>query len=63
MYNYKKASLSILIVAVMVLSSFMAIMPLTNAASSQTSSTPVGTVTLNPSSGAFPGQLVTYTWS
>ncbi len=63
MNNYKKASFSILIVAVMVLSSLMAIMPLTNAANSQSPAAPVGTVTLSPSSGAFPGQLVTFTWS
>ncbi len=61
MYNRKNKFMAIAIVSVMILSAFAFILPMTSAQS--TSSTPVGTVTLNPSSGAFPGQLVTYTWT
>ena len=38
----------------------MAILPLTS--TQNTVSSPVGTVTFNPSGGAFPGQIVTYIW-
>ena len=61
MNNYRKAILSILIVSVMVLSSFAFFIPTTTAQVAPPQ--PVGTVTLNPSSGAFPGQLVYFTWS
>jgi hypothetical protein len=61
-YSNKKALISIMVAMLMVLSAFLVISP-NASASPTTSQVPVGTVTLNPSSGAFPGQLVTYTWS
>jgi len=57
--KYGKSLISIITAMLMVLSAFVVI---TGGASAQPV-TPVGTVTLNPSGGAFPGQLVTYTWS
>jgi len=57
--THGKTLISIVIAMVMVLSAFVVI---PWGASAQPV-TPVETVTLNPSGGAFPGQLVTYTWS
>jgi len=56
--THGKTLISIITAMLMVLSAFVVI---TGGASAQQAS--VGTVTLNPSGGAFPGQLVTYTWS
>ncbi|MGC8691605.1 MAG: beta strand repeat-containing protein [Thermoplasmata archaeon] len=55
---YKKGVFAIFVVSLMILSAFFVTSP-AMAIKPQT----VGTVTFNPSSGAFPGQLVTYTWS
>ncbi len=61
MSNYKRGIIVIAVISLMILAPLMAIFPLTNAQGTSTS--PVGTVTLNPSAGAFPGQIVTYEWS
>ncbi|MFP3299515.1 MAG: hypothetical protein RXN92_00330 [Thermoplasmatales archaeon] len=68
MHNYKRGIIVLAVISLMIFTPLMAVFPLTSAqttaASAQTTaSSPIGTVTLNPSSGAFPGQIVTYTWS
>jgi len=61
MYNYKRGIIVLAVISLMIFTPLIAIFPLTSA--QNTVSSPVGTVTFNPSSGAFPGQIVTYTWS
>jgi prefoldin subunit 5 len=68
MHNYKRGIIVLAVISLMIFTPLMAVFPLTSAQTTGTSaqttaSSPVGTVTLNPSSGAFPGQIVTYTWS
>ncbi|MEM3933391.1 MAG: hypothetical protein QXF22_06580, partial [Thermoplasmata archaeon] len=59
----KKMLISTIVVLMMVFSAaFIGISSSVNAQPSA-SPTPVGTFTLNPATGAFPGQLVTYTWT
>jgi|GEM_PF-1518735 len=61
MYNYKRGIIVLAVISLMIFTPLMAMFPLTSA--QNTASSPVGTVTFNPSGGAFPGQIVTYTWS
>jgi len=61
MHNYKRGIIVLAVISLMIFTPLMAVFPLTSA--QNTVSSPVGTVTFNPSGGAFPGQIVTYTWS
>ena len=51
------------LVTALVLLSSLAVIPFGTTAASPNPKAPVGTVTLSPSTGAFPGQIVYYTWS
>jgi len=61
MYNYKRGIIVLAVISLMIFTPLIAMFPLTSA--QNTASSSVGTVTFNPSGGAFPGQIVTYTWS
>jgi prefoldin subunit 5 len=60
MYNYKRGIIVLAVISLMIFTPLMAVFPLTSAQT--TGSSAVGTVIFNPSNGAFPGQIVTYTW-